>query len=145
MEATGWVAIYAAAVSTGSLGWQIWTRYQARRPQVEVEVSNALLTYPDRDGQWAARIDVRNRGDLPVRVTSVGFNMQDGSGQTVVPVRIPPGATLPGDIRPRDSGFTYLRVAELPPLDPFRPLVGWASLSTGERIHSKPVTLRVRE
>ena len=47
-------------------------------------------------------------------------------------------------IGPRDSEFTYLPEVELGPLDRFRPLVRWVSLSTGERIYSKPTTLMRR-
>jgi hypothetical protein len=145
VDATDIIAGYAAVVATVALGWEIWSARQARRPQVEVRLYNALLTFIGADPPWAAQIEVRNRGDLPVRVTSVGFNVQDGSGQTVVITQMQPGATLPGDIRPRDSGFTYLLIEHMAPLDPTRPLVAWASLSTGERIYSRPVTLRARE
>jgi hypothetical protein len=144
LEATGWVAIYAAAVSTGSLGWQIWNARQARRPQVEVVLSNSLLNFVGPEPEWAVQVDVRNHGDQQVRVTSVGFNMQDGSGRTVTLTRIPPLATLPGEIAPRDSGFTYLLEPEWTWLDPFRPLVAWVKLSTGQPIYSKPFTLRSR-
>jgi hypothetical protein len=135
------VAIYAAVVSTIALGWQIQKERRARRPQVEVKVSYALLGYPGGDPAEAAHIDARNRSDLPVRVNSAGFNLQDGSGNVLAITWQPPGATLPGVIGPRDAGFTYLRREELGPLDPFRALVGWVSLSTGERIHSRPHTM----
>jgi hypothetical protein len=136
------VAIYAALVSTVALGWQVLKERRARRPQVEVQVLNAMLTYPAREPAWSAQIEARNHGDMPIRVTSAGFNLQDGSGNTVVIIQQPPGATLPGVIGPRDSGMTYLLMEKLGPLDPFRQLVGWVSLSTGQRIHSKPFTLR---
>jgi len=135
------VAIYAAVVSTIALGWQIRKERRARRPQVEVKVSYALLGYPSRGPAEVAHIEARNRGDLPVRVNSAGFNLQDGSGNALAITRQPPGATLPGVIGPRDAGFTYLLEDELGPLDLYRPLVGWVSLSTGERIHSKPHTM----
>jgi hypothetical protein len=141
VDATDLIAGYAAVVSTVAVGWQIQKERRARRPQVEVKVSYALLGYPDRDPAEAAEITARNRGDLPVRVNSAGFNLQDGSGNALVITWQPPGATLPGVIGPRDAGFTYLRREELGPLDPFRPLVGWVSLSTGERIHSRPHTM----
>jgi len=135
------VAIYAAVVSTIALGWQIQKERRARRPQVEVKVSYALLGYPSRGPAEVAHIEARNRGDLPVRVNSAGFNLQDGSGNALAITWQPPGATLPGVVGPRDAGFTYLLEDELGPLDLYRPLVGWVSLSTGERIHSKPHTM----
>jgi hypothetical protein len=142
VDATDWIAGYAAVVSTAALGWQILKERRARRPQVEVKVGNAILSYPGRGVVESAHIEARNRGDLPIRVTSAGFNLQDGTARTLAVIQQPPGATLPGAIGPRDSGMTYLLLDDLGPLDPFRPLVGWVSLSTGERIHSKPFTLR---
>lgn len=138
------VAIHAAIVSTVALGWQILKEGRARRPQVEVKVSYALLGYPNREPAEAAEIEARNRGDHPIRVTSAGFNLQDDSGRTVVITSQPPGAALPGVVGPRDSGMTYLLREELGPLDVFRPLIGWVSLSTGERFHSRPRTLMRR-
>jgi hypothetical protein len=136
------VAIYAAIVSTIALGWQIQKERRARRPQVEVKLSYSLLTYPDRPGAvGVARLEARNRGDMPIRVASAGFDLQDGSGGHIAHTRPQPEATLPGVIEPRDSGFTYLLEDALGPLDPYRPLIGWVLLSTGERIHSKPTTL----
>jgi hypothetical protein len=107
------VAIYAAVVSTIALGWQIQKERRARRPQVEVQVSYALLGYPNRDPAEAVEITARNRGDLPVRVNSAGFDLQDRSGNALAITWQPPGATLPGAIGPRDSGFTYLLREEL--------------------------------
>lgn len=144
MDAGDWIAGYAAVVATGALGWQVWDKYQARRPQVEVKISYSILAYPTGGAGEAAHIEARNRGDLPVRVTSAGFKLQDGSGNVLALLQPQPAATLPGVIGPHDSGFTYLLKEELGPLDPFRPLVGWVSLSTGERIHSKPTRLLSR-
>jgi hypothetical protein len=144
MDAGDVIAGYAAVVATGALGWQIVKERQARRPQVEVQIRYALLTYPGGGLAEAANLEARNHGDLPVRVNSAGFNLQDGSGNVAAVVHQPPGATLPGVIGPRDSGFTYLLDTELGPLDPYRPMVGWVSLSTGERVHSKPTTMRSR-
>jgi hypothetical protein len=135
------VAIYAALVSTVAVGWQILKERRARRPQVEVKISYSLLGYPGRGAAGAAHIEVRNRGDMPVRVTSAGFELQDGSEDVAHITHQPPSATLPGVIGPRDSGFTYILEDALGPLDPFRPLVGFVRLSTGERILSKPTTL----
>ena len=78
---------------------------------------------------------------MPVRVTGAGFNLQDGSDQIAHIAHQPVGATLLRVIGPRDTRFTYLLEHELGPLDLYRLLVGFASLSTGERIHSKPTTL----
>jgi hypothetical protein len=138
------VAIYAALMSTIALGWQLRKDQLARRPQIEVEIRWARLNFPVQGAVGVAHIEARNRGDLPVRVTSAGFNLQDSSSNVLAIAHQPSGATLPGVLIPRDAGFTYLPEGALGPLDPFRPLVGWVSLSTGERIHSKPTTLLSR-
>ncbi len=118
MNATDVIAGYAAVVATAALGWEIRKARQARRPQVEVAISYAVLGYPDRGMQECAHIEVRNRGDLPVRVTSAGFKLQDGSDMIASIPHQQPAATIPGVIEPRDSGFTYLLKDELGPLDP---------------------------
>lgn len=131
------IAIYAAIVSTVALGWQILKERRARRPQVEVTISYALMNIPPRGAVEAVHVEARNRGDHPVRATSAGFKVQDGSGNVAAIVHQQPAATIPGVIQPRDSAFTYLLENELGPLDPTRLLVGWVSLSTGERFYSK--------
>jgi hypothetical protein len=113
------IAGYAAVVATVALGWQILKERRARRPQVEVKISYSLLGYPDREAAGAAHIEARNRGDMPVRVTSAGFELQDDSEKVAHITHQPPGATLPGVIGPRDSGFIYLLEDALGPLDPF--------------------------
>jgi hypothetical protein len=69
MEATGYVAIYAAAVSTGALGWQVWNSYQARRPQVIVLLDTWRTSQrPGRRTLDDATIRIRNREDFTIRV-----------------------------------------------------------------------------
>lgn len=135
------VAIYAAVVSTIALGWQIQKERRARRPQVEVKVSYALLGYPSRGPAEVAHIEARNRGNLPVRVNSAGFNLQDGSGNALAITWQPPTRRcLASSDRAMPASPTSSRTSR-GPLDLYRPLVGWVSLSTGERIHSKPHTM----
>ena len=43
-----------------------------------------------------AHIEARNRGDMSVRVTSAGFELQDGSRNVLAIVHQPVAATLPG-------------------------------------------------
>jgi hypothetical protein len=124
MDATDVIAGYAAVVATAALGWEIRKARQASRPQVEVDVTNAMLGYPSGGAQWSAHIQASNHGDLPVRVAAAGFKVQDGSGMNAVIHWQQPGATIPGVVEPRDSGFTYLLEGELGRLDLYRPLVG---------------------
>jgi hypothetical protein len=143
MEATDWIAVYAAVVSTIAVGWQIRREWRYQRPQVEVKIWMGVLVFPT-GGRPGLQIEARNRGDHPIRVASAGYNVQDGSGHVLAIMFDQPGATIPGVIQARDSGFTYLLPEQLRDLDPSRPVVGWVSLATGERIHSKPTTLMRR-
>jgi hypothetical protein len=73
-----------------------------------VEIRWAVVTFPAQGVVGVAQVEARNWGDLPVRVTSAGFELQDGSSKVLVIAHQPSGATLPGVISPRDSGSTYL-------------------------------------
>ena len=46
MDATDWIAIYAAVVSTVGVGWQIRKEWRAQRPQVEVRTYIGMLAFP---------------------------------------------------------------------------------------------------
>ena len=138
------VAVYAALVATGGLIWQIYVWLQSRKPQVAVEVSLGLPASPEPE--WWIMVKVINRGDYPVNVSSVGFDLQDGSGRSLVLMQQPPPANIPGHIAAHDQGFTYIPISShnVELLDLYRPLIGWASLATGEQIKSTPKTLRSR-
>ena len=71
----------------------------------------------------ALQIEARNRSDHPVRVASAGFNVQDNSGHVLAIFSDQPGATIPGVIPARDSGFTYLLPDQMEKLDPNRPVL----------------------
>jgi hypothetical protein len=137
------VASYPALMSTIALGWRIRREWRGQRPQVEVKVWIGLLAFPT-GMQPGLQIVARNRGDHAIRVESAGFNVQDNSGDVLAIFSDQPGATIPGVIQARDSGLTYLLPDQLGKLDTSRPVVGWVSLSTGERIHSDPTTLMRR-
>jgi len=138
------VAVYAALVATGGLIWQIYIWLQSRKPQVAVEVSIGLPASPEPE--WWIMVKVINRGDYTVNVNSVGFDLQDGSGRSLVLINQPPPATIPGTVAAHDQGFTYIPVSSpnVEILDLYRPLIGWANLATGEHIESTSKTLRSR-
>jgi hypothetical protein len=48
-----------------------------------VKVIYSLLGYMDREPAGAAQIEARNRGDMLVRVTGAGFNVQDDRDNVV--------------------------------------------------------------
>jgi hypothetical protein len=121
------------------VGHQLWKARRRKRPDVEAKISYALLDF-STDAVWAVLLEAINHGDHPVRVVGLGFDVQDGSGCTIQLARIPPGATIPGEIKPHDRGQTWLiadpKAGEVP-VDLFRPLVGWVRLAGGEQIKSR--------
>jgi len=88
--------------------------------------------------QWG-----HHRGDEPlchkVRVTSAGFEMQNGSGQQVVIAWPPNGSSIPGEVQAHDAGMTWMSEDDLSSsgLDIYKPLVGWVDLATGERFRRR--------
>ncbi len=143
MDATTAIAVYAAVVATVSGGWQVYTWRRDRQTRIDVSVTNAFLTF-DQGLSPMALITAVNRSRHPVRVESMGFDVQDESGRTLVITAQPPGSTLPGEVRPQDSGKTWIEQAELASrgFDLTRPLAGWVNDATGKRHRSKRVTLR---
>lgn len=140
------LAIYAAVIATLSLAWQISRWYREHGNRVEVAVKFAFLTYGSQLRDTIA-IRATNRSEHAVRVISVGLNAQDGSGRTLQPISQIEGATLPGEVGPRDHAEAFIPVDQLDPdhgVDLYRPLTGWVTLATGETIQSKPSTLRQR-
>lgn len=143
---TAAIAGYAAVVSTGSLGWQIYTFRQQHRDRVTVNPSFALVGMTDGSTLEVVAIGVTNRSAHPIRVTGVGVDAQDGSDRQVHQLQEFPGAELPGTVAPNDSGSTYMVLGELEAsgFDIYRPVTAWAQLSTGAQVSSKAKTLRVR-
>jgi hypothetical protein len=144
-ELTIALAIIGALTGPAALGWQVFTWHHARKTKVTVSV--ALIALGLDEPVWAVNVTVTNHNDFPIRISSAGFVMQDGSGRSFVIFHKPPLAELPGTISPHDSAMTYLQQeeAERAGLDLYRPLTGWARTSTDETFRSKPVTLLVRE
>jgi hypothetical protein len=74
LTARDYVAAYAAVVATAAFGWQVWSSYRARRPQVTLWLeawrtkrSGGKITVDD------AEVRIRNRGDNAVRVDRLYF------------------------------------------------------------------------
>jgi hypothetical protein len=137
-----YIAIYAALVGTGSLGWQIRSAAVARRPGITVKVSNAGHPYPGHM-VWHVAVAAVNRGERPVEVTGAGLYLQDGSGGTLVPMRVGPLDKIPGTVEPHHSIAVHLPVdwLEQQGLDLKRPLRGFVNIADGT-VDSKPVKLR---
>jgi hypothetical protein len=134
--------IYAAMVATGGLGWQVWTWRQGRR---SVVVSLALRMFVlDSGPKWMVGIRVVNHHDHVVQVTSAGLLLPDGREWVVTHQdRL---ADLPGPVSAHDSGDLYVSVDAVEKSFEMRePLKAWATLSTGETVHSRPVRLLAKD
>jgi hypothetical protein len=147
MEATGYVAIYAAAVSTGSLGWQVWNSYRARRPQVSVLLDTWRTNQvPGRQSLEDATIRIRNREDYTVRVDRIYLRYPGQPFWPHVPAVIDSGdvVEVPFDVPAREvvslivraeGEYRFPRPTQLG--REFVPGVG-VELRTGERYRSRP-------
>ena len=142
------LALYGAIVGTvsivlggGSLAWQIYSWRQDRRTRVAVRLANGFLG--GGAVQALLTITAVNYSAHPVTVNSVGLESQDGSKQWAL-LPMVPGSTIPGVIKARDSGSTWVVVedASRVGLDLFKPLIGRVDLSTGQTFQSKRTVLR---
>jgi hypothetical protein len=115
VSATTLVAIYAAVVATAGFAWQVysWSREYATR--IKVESSGAFLVSGGRLASEAMlMVRVANRSSHPVQIRSVGW-VRDSQRSTSIPItqRPSPEATLPGTLRPRSQGESWVSKAEL--------------------------------
>jgi hypothetical protein len=144
-DRSGIVAIYAATASTIALGWQVFTWRHSRSTRVKVEARMAIVGGPSPETIVA--ITALNDSEHPVRVSSVGLVLQDGSRRDVVVTRLPAHAGgLPGIVAPHDSGTAHMHFEHVAAagIDAYRPVTAFVWLSTGERVESKPVALMRR-
>ena len=143
MDAGDITAIYAAVVATAALGWQVFQWRHRRKSHVSVDVKLAIFPMTAGGVRDGVTIDVTNRSERPIRVTSAGLFMQDGSRRTFVQPQQPPGAELPGIVESYDSKLTYFWREDLTAagFDLTRPLQAWANLATGEQERSPKRTL----
>jgi hypothetical protein len=144
MSGTTALALYAALIGTAGLGWQVFTWARAHRTQVSVEAKNAVFGLP-QGTVGGITVEAINRSSHTVRVTGIGFNMNDGTNRVVQIVYPGAGSSLPGSIAPHDSGMGWMSEVDVRDagIDIYKPLVAWVRTSAGEQFNSKPVTLRV--
>ena len=140
--ATAIVAIYAALVATGSLGWQVYFWWHRRQARVEVSAAVGIAATGLGTAE-VVTVTAVNRSEFPVNVKSVGFDTQDGSGRTLALLHPNPGSTLPGRIEPQDSGMAVSPKNQLEDngLDLTKPVTAWVRLSTDDLVRSKPPPL----
>jgi hypothetical protein len=134
------IAAYAAIVSTIAVGWQVFTWRRSHTTRVRVELSNAFTT---PDFRRTISVTAYNDNDHDVRVTSWGFEANDGSGDSALCIQPLPWSQLPGTVGAHDSkiGIQDWEAAQSPVLDFKRPVTAWVTLSNGKRFRSKSKTL----
>jgi hypothetical protein len=158
MDASEWVAWYAAGVSTVVGGWQIWSSYREKAIRLVVKPEVGIASLSHGTGE-ALSIHVRNDSAVPVTVEEVG--MVVGGPGFYKKFTPDPEAALPGRIPPRETHSFHIprtRMAFVPgeagggmtmavPLfqEPLNmthgKLVFYALTSDGRRFRSKPVEL----
>jgi hypothetical protein len=139
------VAIFAALVAAGSLGWQYYVWWHSRRLNVAVGLDEVEVhDEPDEPevSTTVFKVTVVNRGAFTVKVV----------GATLIPTARPvrswiTGATigLPREVKSNDGEEIHLPVGffvgELPSDDPIE---AWIQLSTGEEFRSAPTSVLTR-
>ena len=117
LEPKDWLSGYAAVVATGSLAWQVWNSYLAKRPQV------TLLLDSWRTSQGGGRrtldsveVRIRNREDYAIRVDRLYLQGPPPSfGRRLsIPAAIEAGDVdeLPFEVPPREVVSLTLRPVE---------------------------------
>ena len=143
MSATTAIAIYAAAVATGALVWQVGAWLWSRRTRLHVRVQLGFLGLAHGGTVDIVFVTAINRSDHPINVSSAGLEAQDGSGGLLIQPYPNVGSTIPGVVPPRDSGVRNMELRELKRMgfDPYRAVVGRVTTSTGETFRSPPTIL----
>lgn len=133
------VASLAFLVSGSSLGWQIYSWHRDRTTSVAVE----LYTRGER-----VTIRAINHSGHPIRIRRAELQLQDGSGEWVVPSHevIPNDEGIPGVIPPHDSRFTWCLISEMEQakFDLYEPFVARVVAGNGQRFRSEPFTIQPR-
>jgi hypothetical protein len=138
------LAIYGALVGTAAFGWQIYSWRRDRSTNVEVRLSQGVLTPSMKE---AVFIEAINHSNHPIRINTAGLVLQDRSGDWAVSQEFAQGGLgLPGVVAPNDSGQTWWSMGEVEQarFDLHKPIVARVVAGKGMRFHSKPTTLRKR-
>lgn len=146
LEVRDFVAGYAALVATIALGWQVWSSYRARRPQVSVLLDTWRFSREGHNPKSLAevKIRIRNREDYPVWVEKLDFahpilfaaapipatlKASDIGGIVEPPFDVPARDVVSVALRPSRPYWRYSRSKSPPTIR--------MELRTGERYRSK--------
>lgn len=125
MSWEAWVAIYAAAVATASLGWQVISWRLQRRHDVSVSTRS--------DENEGLSIKVTNRSEFKIRVEEVTWAFLEEEHVRLIPLDKPEELWIDSmDSRPWRVSLDELeRHGALG-----APCGAWVRLSTGEVVHN---------
>jgi hypothetical protein len=138
------VAIVAALIGVGSLGWQFYTWWHERRLNITVDLDEVTVhDEPDMPevSTTIFRITVINRSSFPVRVTGATLVP---AGERVRSFTVGKAIGLPREVTPRDAEDIELPVGMFIGELPDTLVEAWVRLSTGEEFRSVPTSFRTR-
>jgi hypothetical protein len=115
LQPRDYVAGYAAVVATAALGWQIWSSFRARRPQVTIFLDRWRSSQArGRRFLEGAEVRIRNREDYAVRVDRLFFRPSIPMTRQSVAAEVEGGDVngVPFEVPPRDVISLSLRPSE---------------------------------
>jgi hypothetical protein len=147
VSAGDWIALYAAVVATGALGWSAATYLVGRRPKLRVRLGVVyFVERPDaaRDlgdvlGDWRTEVEVVNVGHSTVHVASAG--LQTNRGPNGVDVWTSSAWDLPWRLEPSEERVVFLTDEDAGQLTLGQELQ--ASVTTTHGVHFESEPFRV--
>jgi hypothetical protein len=157
MEATNWIALYAAIVATIALTWQAWVRWSEGRPRLSINLALFLFVTSIEDAatlanlatngatqvsglQWRADISVTNTGHRPVQVTEV--KLRQGPERTGMRAWTANRWGLPWKIESGEQQRCFLTDDDAPELDLRSPLHAHVTIGSGQVYESPQLQVR---
>jgi hypothetical protein len=137
------VAIYAAIVATGGLGWQAYTWRYVRRSRIEVSARKVPPNVVLPASRPCAHVTVVNQSEFALTWDAVWFD-QDKARFVPDPAQdFPMGDNLPVRLEGRHSDFTVVDLSRAVQsgIDLTEPLVAVVGLSSRDEFRSKPFSL----
>jgi hypothetical protein len=146
LEPRDYVAGYAAIVATAAFGWQVWSTFRAKRPQVTVlmDTWKSSQASAKRRTLDEAKVRIRNREDYAVRVDKLYFYYPTTifmGGPTPAEILHGDVGQVPFEVPARDIVSLTIRPSQIFRLtsggNDLTPGVG-IELRTGERYGGRP-------
>ena len=157
MEATNWIALYAAIVATIGVIWQAWVRWLEGRPRLSVDLILFLFVWSSDDAttldrisgdaatpakglHWRVRISVTNTGHRPVQVSDI--KLRHGTERTGVRSWTAERWELPWKIESGEQRRCSLTDDDAPGLDLRSPLHAQVTIASGKEYKSPQLQVR---